>query len=107
MSMTTIADRRERHAAQLAALGNPVRLAILRQVVQGRPEGTPVGDIQGQLDIPWSTLSHHLDRLAATGLLQSRPDGRFILYRADYRALRVLTNYLWEDCCKGGNGSCC
>jgi DNA-binding transcriptional ArsR family regulator len=97
----------ERHAAQLAALGNPVRLAILRQVVQGNPEGTPVGDIQARLDIPWSTLSHHLDRLARASLLRSRPDGRFVLYRADYAALRRLTDYLWQDCCKGGDAACC
>ena len=64
-------------------------------------------DIQAKLDIPWSTLSHHLERLASTGLLKSRPEGRFIYYRADYAALRALTNYLWEDCCKGGGPSCC
>ena len=97
----------ERHAAELAALGSPVRLAILRQVVQGDPDGTPVGDIQARLAIPWSTLSHHLDRLAAAGLLLSRPDGRFVLYRADYQALRRLTDYLWQDCCKGGDAGCC
>jgi ArsR family transcriptional regulator, arsenate/arsenite/antimonite-responsive transcriptional repressor len=97
----------ERHAGQLAALGNPVRLAILRQVVQGDAGGTPVGDLQARLGIPWSTLSHHLDRLASTGLLLSQPDGRFVLYRADYAALRRLTDYLWQDCCKGGTAECC
>ena len=94
-------------AGQLAALGNPVRLAILRQVVQGHAEGTPVGQVQAKLDIPWSTLSHHLDRLASAGLLRSRPKGKYILYRADYEALRALTDYVWSDCCKGGNGECC
>ena len=96
----------EEHAAQLAALGSPVRLAILRLVVQGDPEGTPVGTLQSKLDIPWSTLSHHLERLASTGLLTQRPEGKFIYYRAEYTALRALTDYLWEDCCKGGK-SCC
>jgi ArsR family transcriptional regulator len=95
------------HADRLSALGSPVRLSILRQVVQGDPAGTPVGDIQGRLEIPWSTLSHHLDRLAAVGLLLSRRDGRFVLYRADYDALRTLTDYLWQDCCKGGDPGCC
>ena len=102
-----VADTIERHASQLAALGSPVRLAALRFVVQGDRDGTPVGDIQAKLGVPWSTLSHHLDRLTQAGLLKSRPDGRFILYRADYQALRTLTNYLWEDCCKGGGQSCC
>lgn len=100
----------ERHAEQLAALGSPVRLAILRHVVQGDPEGTVVGDLQAKLGIPWSTLSHHLERLASAGLLKQRADGRFIHYSADYTTLRSLTDYLWEDCCKGGKsggGRCC
>jgi len=102
-----MASKLERHAEQLAALGSPVRLAILRRVVQAGDDGTPVGELQSKLDIPWSTLSHHLDRLASAGLLKSRPDGKFVYYSADYAALRVLTDYLWEDCCKGGGGSCC
>jgi len=97
----------ERHAAQLAALGSPVRLSILRLVVQGDPQGTAVGDLQARLGVPWSTLSHHLDRLASAGLLVARPEGKFIFYRADFDALRALTGYLWEDCCKGGGKSCC
>ena len=98
----------ERHAVQLAALGSPVRLAILRQVVQGDAEGTVVGDLQAKLDIPWSTLSHHLERLSSAGLLKQRAEGRFIFYRADFPSLRALTDYLWEDCCKaGGNDRCC
>jgi DNA-binding transcriptional ArsR family regulator len=95
------------HADQLAALGSPVRLEILRRVVQGDRNGTPVGDLQAALQIPWSTLSHHLERLKSAGLLDSRPDGRFIYYQADYAALRDLTSYLWEDCCKGGGKNCC
>jgi DNA-binding transcriptional ArsR family regulator len=97
----------ERHAEQLAALGSPVRLAILRRVVQAGDSGSAVGELQSKLDIPWSTLSHHLDRLSSAGLLKSRPEGKFIFYSADYTALRSLTDYLWEDCCKGGGGSCC
>lgn len=96
----------ERHAEQLGALGHPVRLSILRYVVQGQPEGTPAGEIQAKLDIPASTLSHHLERLASAGLLISRREGTFIYYRADYDELKVLTNYLWEDCCKRGKGCC-
>jgi DNA-binding transcriptional ArsR family regulator len=96
----------ERHAEQLGALGHPVRLSILRYVVQGKPEGTPAGEIQAKLDIPASTLSHHLERLASAGLLISRREGTFIYYRADYDELKVLTSYLWEDCCKRGKGCC-
>ena len=101
--MTTKLDR---HAEELSALGHPARLAILRYVVQGKPEGTPAGDIQDHLDLPASTLSHHLKRLSSTGLIQARNEGTFIYYTADYEALRALTSYIWEDCCKRGKGCC-
>jgi DNA-binding transcriptional ArsR family regulator len=99
----------DRHAEQFGALGSPVRLAILRVIVQGPEDGTSVGDIQAKVDIPSSTLSHHLDSLTSTGLVVARREGRFIYHRAEFKALRALTDYLWEDCCKGGKSknSCC
>ena len=97
----------DRHAEQLSALGHPVRLSILRYVVQQGSGGAAAGDIQGHVDLPASTLSHHLKRLVDGGLLTSRSEGTFHFYSADYPALRTLTNYLWEDCCKKGKGSCC
>ena len=97
----------ETHAEQLGALGHPVRLAILRHVVQAGPEGAAAGEIQSKLDVPASTLSHHIDRLARTGLLEARREGTYIYYSAVFPALRALTDYLWEDCCKGGKGACC
>lgn len=100
----------ERHASQLSALGHPARLQIVRYVVQGDPEGTAAGDIQAHVDVPASTLSHHLRKLAAADLLLSRTEGTFIYYRANYGVLRALTTYLWEDCCKRGRArskDCC
>jgi ArsR family transcriptional regulator, arsenate/arsenite/antimonite-responsive transcriptional repressor len=102
-----VPSKLERHAEQLSALGHPVRLAILRFVVQGGEGGTAAGEIQTRLDIPASTLSHHLKRLVAAGLLNSRNEGTFHYYAAEYSALRALTDYLWEDCCKRGKPSCC
>jgi ArsR family transcriptional regulator len=99
----------ERHAEQLAALGHPVRLAVLRFVVQGGDGGTAAGEIQAHVDLPASTLSHHLKRLTDSGLLLSRVEGTFHYYAADYKVLRGLTDYVWEDCCKRGrnNSGCC
>ncbi len=96
-----------RHAAELGALGHPVRLAVLRHVVKSGPEGAAVGEIQAKLDVPASTLSHHIDRLSRAGLLDARRDGTYIFYSAVFPALRALTDYLWEDCCKAGAGECC
>ncbi|HEY2512791.1 MAG TPA: metalloregulator ArsR/SmtB family transcription factor [Polyangiaceae bacterium] len=97
----------ERHAEQLSALGHPVRLSILRYVVQGGAEGAAAGDIQSHVDVPASTLSHHLKRLVDAGLLHTRGEGTFHYYSADFTSLRALTDYLWEDCCKRGKSSCC
>jgi ArsR family transcriptional regulator len=96
----------ERHAMQLSALGHPVRLSILRFVVQGGPEGTSAGEIQAHVDVPASTLSHHLKRLVDADLLSSRGEGTFHYYAPEFGALRKLTDYVWEDCCKRGS-SCC
>lgn len=102
-----MAAKLEDHADQFAALGHPARLAILRYVVQGGAEGTPAGDIQSKLDIPPSTLSHHLEKLASAGLLSSRREGTFIYYAPVFDSLKELTDFLWEDCCKRGKGKCC
>jgi ArsR family transcriptional regulator len=96
----------DHHAEQLSALGHPARLAILRYVVQGDLAGTPAGEIQNHVDLPASTLSHHLKRLSSAGLLRSRSEGTFVFYSAQFESLKALTAYLWEDCCKRGNGCC-
>ena len=97
----------DRHAEQLSALGHPVRLAVLRFVVQAGEGGAPAGEIQAHVDLPASTLSHHLKRLADAGLLKARAEGTFHFYSADYPSLRALTDYLWQDCCRKGNSGCC
>ncbi len=95
-------DKLERHAEQFGALGHPARLAILRHIVQGGADGTTTTELQEKLDIPWTTLNHHLDRLVASGLVIARREGKFALHTAEYSALRTLTDFLWEDCCKRG-----
>jgi DNA-binding transcriptional ArsR family regulator len=104
-----VASKLDHHAEQLGALGNPVRLAILRFVVKAGPEGAAAGAIQAHVELPASTLSHHLKRLVDAGVVRTRGEGTFHYYSADYDALRKLTAYLWEDCCKNGSGkgSCC
>jgi ArsR family transcriptional regulator len=102
-----VASKLDRHAEELGALGHPVRLEILRFVVQAGDRGIAAGDIQSHVDLPASTLSHHLKRLVDAGLLNSRSEGTFNYYAADYRALRAMTDYVWEDCCKRGKSACC
>jgi DNA-binding transcriptional ArsR family regulator len=99
----------ERHAEQLAALGHVARLAVLRAVVQAGPGGLTTTQLQEKLDIPWTTLTHHVQRVVDAGLVTARKDGKSMLHTADYKALRAVTEFLWEDCCKGGSRSkdCC
>jgi ArsR family transcriptional regulator len=102
-----VPSKLERHAEQLSALGHPVRLSILRFVVQSGEGGAAAGEIQSHVDMAASTLSHHLKRLVEAGLLSTRNEGTFHYYAAAYPALRTLTDYLWEDCCKRGKAGCC
>lgn len=100
----------ERQAAQLGALGHPVRLRVLRLLVLYGADGVSAGEIQGHLDMPASSLSHHLKRLVDAGLLTTRNEGTFHYYAVDYGVLRGLTDSLWEDCCKHSKSSkpgCC
>jgi ArsR family transcriptional regulator len=100
----------ERHAEQLAALGHVARVSILRAVVQAGPEGVTTTELQQRLDIPWTTLNHHLDRLVDSGLLAARRAGKSLFHTASYEALRALTDFLWQDCCQRGKGTakdCC
>ena len=92
----------EQQALRLKSMGHPARLSILRLVVQGPVEGTPVGEIQARLGIPGSTLSHHISDLAQAGLLSSTRQGTTIRYAACFDNLKALTEYVWENCCGGG-----
>jgi DNA-binding transcriptional ArsR family regulator len=86
-------------AKQLEALGNQTRLAIYRSLVQAGTKGCPVGDIRDELDIPASTLSHHIAKLVNTGLVTQERDSRNLLCRADYENMDSLMAFLVQNCC--------
>jgi DNA-binding transcriptional ArsR family regulator len=85
---------------QLGALAQETRLAIFRALVQAGPEGLPAGAVAEAVGAPASTLSFHLKELAGSGLVRSRPEGRFVYYSANYAAMSSLVEFLTEKCCR-------
>ena len=93
--------REQRAADGLAALGNRTRLRLYRLLVRAGDDGLNVGDLQRLLEVPPSTLAHHLATLARAGLVVQERRGREVISRADYPAMRALIGYLTEQCCTG------
>ena len=88
-----------RYADMFAALGSEARLEIVRLLLAAHPEGMIVGDLQTELDIPNSTLSHHLEKLRMEGLVESRKERQWIWYSANSDALQDLLAFLYAECC--------
>jgi len=86
-------------ADRFSALGAEPRLQILRSLLASHPSGMIAGDIQDELEIPASTLSHHLEKLKQVGLVTVRREGTFLWYAADTDSLREVLNFLYEECC--------
>jgi DNA-binding transcriptional ArsR family regulator len=90
----------------LGALAQESRLAVFRLLVQAGKEGVAAGVLGEQLGIPPATLSFHLKTLAHAGLIQSRNEGRFVIYSANYAGMDTLIAYLTEHCCAGDAAQC-
>ncbi len=85
----------------LAALAQESRLAIFRLLVVAGPDGMPVGKIAEQLNLANATLSFHLKELTNAGLTTATPNGRSIIYSANFNTMTDLLDYLTENCCAG------
>lgn len=88
-------------AERLAALGNRTRLRLYRLLVRAGEDGLNVGELQRLLDVPASTLAHHLAALARAGLVLQERRGREVVSRADYATMNALVGYLTDQCCQG------
>jgi DNA-binding transcriptional ArsR family regulator len=92
-------DQTARFADMLAAIGTEPRLRIIRLLLSAHPEGLVVGDIQSELGIPPSTLSHHLEKLKNEGLVNVRRESTYLWCSANTGALRELLTFLYAECC--------
>jgi len=88
-----------RYADMFAAMGTESRLRIMQLLLSAHPDGLVVGDIGTELDIPNSTLSHHLEKLKHEGLVEVRRDGTFLWYSANTEALQEILGFLYAECC--------
>ncbi len=88
-----------RYADMFAAMGAEPRLRIMQLLLTAHPQGLVVGDIQEELSIPASTLSHHLDKLKNEDLVQVRREGTYLWYAANTEALQEIINFLYAECC--------
>jgi DNA-binding transcriptional ArsR family regulator len=85
----------------LAALGNGTRMRLFRLLVRAGEDGLNVGTLKRRLEIPASTLTHHLATLTRAGLVIQERQGREVISSADYDAIDGLVAYLTEECCTG------
>lgn len=84
-----------------AALGNRARLRLLRLLVRAGDQGVTVGEVGRRMDMPASTLAHHLAVLVRAGLVIQEKRGREVICTANYRVIRGASAYLTEACCVG------
>ena len=92
-------ERVAKYADMFSAMGTEPRLRIMQLLLTVHPEGLVVGEIQDELEIPNSTLSHHLDKLRTEGLVEVQREGTFLRYTANTAALQELLQFLYAECC--------
>ncbi len=103
-SMTPVQSKRPaeqvaKFADMFSAMGTEPRLQIMRSLLSAHPDGLVVGEIQEELNIPSSTLSHHLDKLKAEDLVNVKRESTFLRYTANTSALQELLQFLYAECC--------
>jgi len=97
--MTKQPDNTARYADMFAALGAEPRLRIIRLLLSAHPDGMNAGEIQVELGIPNSTLSHHLEKLKNEDLVRVEREGTFLRYMANTEGLQEVLSFLYAECC--------
>lgn len=93
-------------ASRFAELGHPTRLAIFVQLIQSGNKGVPVGEIQQQLGIPGSTLSHHIAKLVKVNLIKQIRESRTLFCVPQFNSLLQLIDFLQNECCINVDNDC-
>ena len=93
------AEQVAKYADMFSAMGTEPRLRIMQALLSAHPDGLVVGEIQEELDIPNSTLSHHLEKLKSEDLVRVRRESTFLRYTANTEVLQELLRFLYAECC--------
>jgi DNA-binding transcriptional ArsR family regulator len=87
------------YADMFSAMGTESRLRIMQLLLAAHPDGLVVSEIQEELDIPNSTLSHHLDKLKSEDLVTVTRESTFLRYVANIDSLQEILQFLYAECC--------
>lgn len=87
------------------ALSQETRLRAFRLLVKAGPEGLPAGTLSDELGTPHNTMSFHLHHLANAGIIDSRKEGRSVIYSANFPLVRELIEFMVKDCCSASFAS--
>jgi ArsR family transcriptional regulator, arsenate/arsenite/antimonite-responsive transcriptional repressor len=88
-----------KYAVMFSAIGTEARLRIMQLLLSAHPDGMVVSEIQEELEIPNSTLSHHLDKLRMEDLVNVKRESTFLRYTANTDALQEVLQFLYAECC--------
>ena len=88
-----------RYADMFSAMGTEARLRIMQLLLSAHPDGLVVSEIQEELGIPNSTLSHHLDKLRMEDLVNVTRESTFLRYTANTEVLQEVLQFLYAECC--------
>lgn len=92
-------DRVVKYADMFSAIGTEARLRIMQLLLAAHPDGLVVSEIQEELGVPNSTLSHHLDKLKSEDLVNVQRESTFLRYTANTEALQEVLQFLYAECC--------
>ena len=99
MGSRRTAEQVAKYADMFSAMGTEPRLRIMQLLLSAHPDGLVVGEIQSELGIPNSTLSHHLEKLKNEELVKVRRESTFLWYTANTEVLEDLLGFLYAECC--------
>lgn len=93
--MDKVTKQYEIHAEMLKVLAHPVRLCMVRGLMEHGE--CNVSYMQQCMDSPQSTISQHIQKLKAAGIIEGRRDGLEIYYSVcSDLARKIITALLAE-----------